>query len=83
MQWNAMDRAPASAEPMMQEGSTCRGSDAAKGIAPSVMNARPMMKLGGPASLSSLVNLFLNNRVASAMAQGGVIPPIITAAMMS
>ena len=59
------------------------GADAAKGIAPSVMNARPMMKLVGPASLSSLVNLFLNNRVASAMAQGGVIPPIITAAMIS
>ena len=63
MQWNAMDSAPASAEPMMQEGRTCRGSDAAKGMAPSVMNARPMMKLVGPASRSSLVNLFLNNRV--------------------
>ena len=32
----------------MQAGRTCSGSDAAKGIAPSVMKARPMMKLVGP-----------------------------------
>ncbi len=55
----------------------------ANGIAPSVINARPMIKLVGPASLSSFVNLSLNSSVASAIAQGGVIPPIITAAIIS
>ena len=34
-------------------------------------------------SRSSFVNLFLKSRVARAMAQGGTIPPIITAAIIS
>ena len=83
VQSNAMEIAPATADPTIQEGSTRRGSDAANGIAPSVINARPMIKLVGPASLSSFVNLSLNSSVASAIAQGGVIPPIITAAIIS
>ena len=78
-----MEIAPAAAEPTIQDGSTWTGSDAAKGIAPSVINASPITKLVGPASLSDFVNLFLNNNVARAIAHGGVIPPIITAAMMS
>ena len=83
MQSNAMDSAPASAEPTIQEGSTRRGSDAAKGIAPSVMNARPMIKLVGPDSRSCFVYFFLNRMVDRAIAQGGTIPPTITAAIMS
>ena len=51
---------------MMQAGRTWIGSAAANGIAPSVMKASPMMKLVGPDSLSSFVNLSLNSRVASA-----------------
>ena len=83
VQSNAMEIAPATADPMIQDGSTRRGSDAANGIAPYVINARPMIKLVGPASLSSFVNLSLNSSVASAIAQGGVMPPIITAAIIS
>ena len=56
---------------MMQAGRTWIGSAAANGIAPSVMKASPMMKLVGPDSLSSFVNLSLNRSVASAIAQGG------------
>ena len=37
------ERAPATAEPMMQEGSTWPGSAAANGMAPSEMKERPMM----------------------------------------
>ena len=80
---NAMDNAPATAEPAMQDGSTRIGSAAANGIAPSVINASPIIKFVGPASLSDFVNLSLNNSVASAIAHGGVIPPIITADMIS
>ena len=78
-----MDIAPASPEPTIHEGSTWIGSDAAKGIAPSVINASPIIKLVGPDSLSSLVNLSLKRRVASAIAHGGTIPPTITAAIIS
>ena len=76
VQPNAMESAPARPEPMMQAGRTWIGSAAANGIAPSVMKASPMMKLVGPDSLSSFVNLSLNSRVASAIAHGGTIPPI-------
>ena len=41
------------------------------------------MMMVGPDSLSSFVNLSLNSRVASAIAHGGTIPPIITDAIMS
>ena len=40
---NIAERAPATAEPMMQDGMTCPGSAAAYGIAPSEMKERPMM----------------------------------------
>ena len=58
------------------------GSAAANGIAPSVIKDKPMIKFVGPAFLSSAVNLFLKNKVPSAMAIGGTIPPIITAAII-
>ena len=64
VQLNAMDNAPAKAEPTMQDGSTRSGSDAANGIAPSVIKASPMIKLVGPDFLSCSVNLFLNKSVA-------------------
>ena len=74
---------PAAPEPMIHAGITCKGSAAAYGIAPSVINASHIIKLVGPASLSSLVNLFLKSIVARAIAHGGTIPPIITAAIIS
>ena len=80
---NTMESAPAAAEPTIHAGNTCTGSDAANGIAPSVINASPMTKFVGPDCLSSFVNLFLNSSVARAIAQGGVIPPTITAAITS
>ena len=39
MQWNAMDRAPASAEPMMQEGSTLMAPHGGIFVFPVVGNA--------------------------------------------
>ena len=77
-----MDKAPATAEPTTHAGNTWSGSDAANGIAPSVMKESPIMKLVGPAFLSSSVNLFLKIKVASAIAIGGTIPPTITAAII-
>ena len=57
VQLNAMESAPATADPTIQDGSTWTGSDAAKGIAPSVINASPMIKFVGADSLSVFVNL--------------------------
>ena len=82
VQLNAMDNAPATAEPMIQDGSTRNGSDAANGIAPSAIKESPITMFVGPAFLSSSVNLFLKNMDASAIASGGSIPPTITAAMI-
>ena len=67
---------------MTQLGITWSGSAAAKGMAPSVIKARPIMKLVGPDFLSLSVNLSLNSRVDRAMAHGGTIPPIMTAAII-
>lgn len=50
-----MEIAPAAAEPTIQDGSTWTGSDAAKGIAPSVINASPIIKLTGPDLRSRVV----------------------------
>ena len=83
VQLNAMESAPATADPTIQDGSTCNGSEAANGIAPSVMKESPITKFVGPAFLSSAVNLFLKKIVARAIAIGGTIPPIITAAIIS
>ena len=47
-----------------------------------MINDNPMIKFVGPAFLSSAVNLFLKKIVARAIASGGTIPPIITAAMI-
>jgi len=44
-------------KPTTHAGNTWSGSDAANGIAPSVIKESPMMKLVGPAFLSSAVNL--------------------------
>ena len=43
VQPNSMESAPATAEPTTQEGITRRGSDAAKGMTPSVMKEKPMI----------------------------------------
>ena len=43
VQPKAAESAPATPEPTMQLGSTCTGSAAANGMAPSEMNDRPMM----------------------------------------
>ena len=82
MQLNSMDRAPATAEPIAQAGITWRGSEAAKGIAPSVMKLNPMIKFVTQEERSCFVNFFLNSRVQRAMAMGGTMPPIMTEAMM-
>ena len=66
-----------------EDGRTRIGSAAAYGIAPSVINASPIIKLTGPDLRSSFVNLFLKSKVARAIAHGGTIPPIITAAIIS
>lgn len=58
VQLNAIDIAPAIAEPTTQAGITRSGSAAANGIAPSVIKDKPMIKFVGPAFLSSAVNLF-------------------------
>ena len=47
-----------------------------------MINDNPMIKFVGPAFLCSAVNLFLKKRVANAIAIGGTIPPIITAAII-
>ena len=80
---NAIDNAPATPEPTTHAGITLNGSAAAYGIAPSVMNARPIIRLVGPDCLSCFENLFLKIIVARAIAQGGTIPPIITDAIIS
>ena len=79
---NAIDNAPATAEPITQEGITWRGSPAAYGIAASEMKQSPMIALTGAVFLSLSVNLFLNTHEAMAIAIGGTIPPTITAAMI-
>ena len=60
---------------------TRNGSAAANGIAPSVINEKPRTKLDKPDWRSASVNLSLNNRVAKPIANGGIIPPAITAAI--
>ena len=72
---------PATAEPRMKLGIARAGSAAPNGIAPSVINDKPMMMFVKPELRSSLVNLSLKRRVATKMASGGTIPPAITAAI--
>ena len=79
----AIDKAPPKAEPIMHAGNTRSGSEAANGIAPSVINERPITKFVGPVFRSSIVYLFLKIRVESAIPHGGIMPPIITAAIIS
>ena len=83
VQLNAAESPPATPAPTTHAGMTCNGSAAANGIAPSVMKESPIIKFVGPALRSCSVNLFLNNKDAIAIAIGGTIPPIITAAMIS
>src|SRR5699024_2215337 len=73
----------ATADPTIMEGITRSGSAAAKGIAPSVMNESPITRFVGPDERSTGVNLFLNTTVASAIASGGTIPPIMAAVIGS
>ena len=82
VQLKSIERAPATAAPIAQGGMTWTGSDAAKGIAPSVMKDRPMMKLVIVDWRSFGVNLPLKRSMAKAIARGGTMPPTMTEAMM-
>jgi len=73
--------APVKAEPTIKLGIARSGSAAANGIAPSVTKDSPMTIFVKPASFWSFVNLFLNNSVATKIANGGTIPPAITDAI--
>ena len=66
---------------MIHDGITRPGSAVANGIAPSVMNENPKIQFVTPARRSSSVYLFLKNAVPIAVANGGTIPPTITAAI--
>lgn len=83
MQLKNIDKAPATAEPATHAGKICNGSEAANGIAPSVINDNPIITFVSVVYCSFLVKRFLKKNVASAIARGGTIPPIITAAMIS
>ena len=72
---------PATAEPRIKLGIARAGSAAPNGIAPSVMNDKPITIFVKPELRSSLVNLSLKRRVATKIASGGTIPPAITAAI--
>src|SRR5699024_1179477 len=78
---NNIVNAPVTAEPAINDGITLNGSAAANGIAPSVIKDIPNTNAAFPASLSSLVNLFLAIKVAIPIPNGGVIPAAITAAI--
>ena len=54
---------------------------AAKGIAPSVIKDKPNIKFEIVDCFSFSSKLFLNNVIARAIANGGTIPPAITAAI--
>ena len=58
-------------------------TDAAKGIDPSVINDNSIIILVSVVCCSFSVKRFLKKNVASAIASGGTIPPIITAAIIS
>ena len=73
---------PANAEPTTQAGMTRRGSAAAKGMAPSVIKHAPIIKFATPDCLSFALNLFRKTKTANANANGGTMPPAITAAMI-
>ncbi len=65
---------PATAEPRMKLGIARAGSAAPNGIAPSVINDKPMIMFVKPELRSSLVNLSLKRRVATKIASGGTDP---------
>ena len=73
---------PATAEPIMQAGRTRRGSAAAKGIAPSVIKHAPIIRFATPDCRSFSLNLSRKANTASANANGGTIPPAMTAAII-
>ena len=70
------------AEPIMQAGRTRRGSAAAKGIAPSVIKHAPIIRFATPDCRSFSLNLSRKANTASANANGGTIPPAMTAAII-
>ena len=78
---NTMGNAPVTAAPTMMLGITRKGSRAAKGIAPSVINDIPSTKAALLASRSSAVKRFLNRVAARASPSGGTMPAAMTAAM--
>src|SRR5699024_3283354 len=77
---NKVANRPETAYPATAEGITLAGSEAAKGMAPSVMKEAPIILFVSPASRSSFVNFFLNTEVASAIPSGGTMPPANIAA---
>ena len=74
-------RAPVMADPIMQAGMTRSGSRATKGMAPSVMKARPSTAAALEASRSSLLKRFRKIQQATAMPSGGTMPAAMTAAI--
>ncbi len=78
---SAMLSAPVTAPPAIIAGITRSGSAAANGIAPSEMKDAPSSQAAAPFSRSTSVNSFLRTTVARAIASGGTIPAVITAAI--
>src|SRR6478736_9304252 len=78
-----MLRAPVTAPPAIIAGMTRSGSAAANGIAPSLMNAAPSSQAALPFSRSTGGNMLRASTVdARAIASGGTIPAVMTAAMI-
>ena len=74
---------PVTPAPTIEAGITRSGSEAAKGIAPSEMNAAPSSHAAFPFSFSAWEKMRGRSAVASAMARGGTIPAAMTVAMIS
>ena len=65
----------ATTEPAATAARNSSGSEAANGIAPSVIKESPIMKFVATVCCSLFVNRFLKNSVARAIPIGGTIPP--------
>ena len=74
---------PVTPAPTTDAGITRSGSEAAKGIAPSEMNAAPSSQAALPFSFSAWEKMRGRTAVANAMARGGTIPAAMTVAMIS
>ena len=72
---NNADKNPATPAPTSVQGMTCNGSDAANGIAPSVIKEAPITRFETFELRSATVNFFGKNQHASAIPIGGTRPP--------